>query len=149
MGISVNIKYKLSSIDIVKFEMNANDNTSLDISSDTLKFQYKIETLIKMSANVIGVKSSIRFTYNETTILEVSAIINYNVDSLQEVISVDKENHRLTSKADILPTFVATSYSTLRGIVHAKTTETPLSKYPIPMIEVQTLMNRNAICVED
>lgn len=149
MGTSANIKYKLSSIEIVKFEMNASDNTLLDISSDSLKFQYKIETLIKMSANIIGVKSSIRFTYNETTILEVSAIINYNIDSLQEVFSVDKENHKLTSKVDILPTFVATSYSTLRGIVYAKTAETPLSKYPIPMIEMKTLMNRNAICVED
>lgn len=149
MGTSANIKYKLSSIEIVKFEMNASDNTLLDISSDSLKFQYKIETLIKMSANIIGVKSSIRFTYNETTILEVSAITNYNIDSLQEVFSVDKENHKLTSKVDILPTFVATSYSTLRGIVYAKTAETPLSKYPIPMIEMQTLMNRNAICVED
>ena len=149
MGTSANIKYKLSSIEIVKFEMNASDNTLLDISSDSLKFQYKIETLIKMSANIIGVKSSIRFTYNETTILEVSAIINYNIDSLQEVFSVDKENHKLTSKVDILPTFVATSYSTLRGIVYAKTAETPLSKYPIPMIEMQTLMNRNAISVED
>lgn len=149
MGTSANIKYKLSSIEIVKFKMNASDNTLLDISSDSLKFQYKIETLIKISANIIGVKSSIRFTYNETTILEVSAIINYNIDSLQEVFSVDKENHKLTSKVDILPTFVATSYSTLRGIVYAKTAETPLSKYPIPMIEMQTLMNRNAICVED
>ena len=38
---------------------------------------------------------------------------------------------------------------TILGIVYAKTVGTPLAQYPIPMIEIPTLMNKNAISVED
>lgn len=149
METKTNIRYKIHSIAENCCILNIDKINVSDINEESLRFQYKIETLIKMSENIILVTPSIRFILGETTILEVSATISYDVQTLDEAFSVDKENHKINIKADILPLFVGASYSTLRGIVYSKTVGTPLAQYPIPMIEIPTLMNKNAISVED
>ena len=149
METRTNIRYKIHSIAENCCILNIDKINVSDINEESLRFQYKIETLIKMSENIILVTPSIRFILGDTTILEVSATISYDVQTLDEAFSVDKENHKINIKADILPSFVGASYSTLGGIVYAKTVGTPLAQYPIPMIEITTLMNKNAISVED
>ena len=123
-----NIRYKINSITEEHFTLNIDKINAFDINEESLRFQYKIETLIKMSENLILVTPSIRFILGETTILEVSATISYDVQTLDEAFSVDKENHKINIKADILPSFVGASYSTLRGIVYAKASGTPLAQ---------------------
>ena len=149
METKTNIRYKIHSIAENCCTLNIDKINVSDINEESLRFQYKIETLIKMSENIILVTPGIRFILGDTTILEVSATISYDVQTLDEAFSVDKENHKINIKADILPSFVGASYNTLRGIVYAKTAGTPLAQYPIPMIEIPTLMNKNAISVED
>ena len=149
METKTNIRYKIHSIAENCCILNIDKINVSDINEESLRFQYKIETLIKMSENIILVTPSIRFILGDTTILEVSATISYDVQTLDEAFSVDKENHKINIKADILPSSVGASYSTLRGIVFAKTVGTHLAQYPIPMIEIPTLMNKNAISVED
>ena len=144
-----NIKFRLASIEHEKLTLNIQDIDVAEFDDNQLKFQYKIETLIRMSKNTILVEPSIRYLYEEKILLEVSVILNFSIDNLSAVIVVDKENQTINTKADILPTFVSTAYSTLRGIVYARSSEVFLSKYPIPMIEVATLVQKNGITVED
>lgn len=149
METKANIKYRIRSISEKDFTLNIDQINVSALNEESLRFQYKIETLIKMSEDLVFVTPSIRFILGTTTILEASTTVCFDVQTLDNVFSVDKENHKINIKADILPSFVGASYSTLRGIVYAKTADTPLAQYPIPMIEIQTLMNKNAISVED
>lgn len=145
----VNIRFKLASIEQEKLTLNIQDIDVAKFDDNQLKFQYKIETLVQISKNTILVKPSIRYLYKETRLLELTVVLNFSIDNLSAVIEVDKENQTINTKADILPTFVSTAYSTLRGIVYARSSEIFLSKYPIPMIEVATLVQKNGITVED
>jgi hypothetical protein len=52
-------------------------------------------------------------------------------------------------KADIFPSLLGTAYNSLRGIIYVRTIGTPIAKYPIPMIEVKTLVEKNGISVVD
>lgn len=149
METKANIKYRIRSISEKDFTLNIDQINVSALNEESLRFQYKIETLIKMSEDLVFVTPGIRFILGTTTILEASTTVCFDVQTLDNVFSVDKENHKINIKADILPSFVGASYSTLRGIVYAKTADTPLAQYPIPMIEIQTLMNKNAISVED
>ena len=115
----------------------------------TLKFQYKMETLLKMNEDLILVKPSVRLLYNESPVLTASVIVSYSVQTLEDAFSIDRDNQQINIKADILPAFIGAAYSTLRGIVYVRTVDTPLATYPIPMIELQTLINKNAISVEE
>lgn len=145
----VNIRFKLASIEQEKLTLNIQDIDVAKFDDNQLKFQYKIETLVQISKNTILVKPSIRYLYEKTTLLELTVVLNFSIDNLSAVIEVDKENQTINTKADILPTFVSAAYSTLRGIVYARSSEIFLSKYPVPMIEVATLVQKNGITVED
>ena len=144
-----NIKYRIDSITQEEFSLNIEGVDLSKMNDNTLKFQYKMETLLKMNENIILVKPSARLLYDDSPVLTASVIVSYSVQTLEDAFSIDRDNQQINIKADILPSFVGASYSTLRGIVYAKTAGTPLAQYPIPMIEIPTLMNKNAISVED
>lgn len=144
-----NIKYRIDSINQEEFSLNIEGVDLSNMNDLTLKFQYKMETLLKMNEDLILVKPSVRLLYNESPVLTASVIVSYSVQTLDNAFSIDRDNQQINIKADILPYFIGAAYSTLRGIVYARTIDTPLATYPIPMIELQTLISKNAISVEE
>ena len=144
-----NIKYRIDSITQEEFSLNIEGVDLSKMNDNTLKFQYKMETLLKMNENIILVKPSARLLYDDSPVLTASVIVSYSVQTLEDAFSIDRDNQQINIKADILPAFIGAAYSTLRGIVYARTVDTPLATYPIPMIELQTLINKNAISVEE
>lgn len=144
-----NIKYRIDSINQEEFSLNIEGVDLSNMNDLTLKFQYKMETLLKMNEDLILVKPSVRLLYNESPVLTASVIVSYSVQTLDNAFSIDRDNQQINIKADILPSFIGAAYSTLRGIVYARTIDTPLATYPIPMIELRTLISKNAISVEE
>ena len=144
-----NIKYRIDSINQEEFSLNIEGVDLSNMNDLTLKFQYKMETLLKMNEDLILVKPSVRLLYNESPVLTASVIVSYSVQTLEDAFSIDRDNQQINIKTDILPSFIGAAYSTLRGIVYARTIDTPLATYPIPMIELQTLISKNAITVEE
>lgn len=144
-----NIKYRIDSINQEEFSLNIEGVDLSNMNDLTLKFQYKMETLLKMNEDLILVKPSVRLLYNDCPVLTASVIVSYSVQTLEDAFSIDRDNQQINIKADILPAFIGAAYSTLRGIVYVRTVDTPLATYPIPMIELQTLINKNAISVEE
>lgn len=144
-----NIKYRIDSINQEEFSLNIEGVDLSNMNDLTLKFQYKMETLLKMNEDLILVKPSVRLLYNDSPVLTASVIVSYSVQTLEGAFSIDRDNQQINIKADILPAFIGAAYSTLRGIVYVRTIDTPLATYPIPMIELQTLINKNAISVEE
>lgn len=146
---NLTIKYRIEDIEMAECSLKLGNINLSDMNIETLKFQYKIETHIEMNKNLIHIKPSIKFIFKGKKLLLLSIIVNYNVQKLTEVFSIDNENHNIDMKVNILPTFLAASYSTLRGVVYVKTLGTPLEKYPIPLINIDTLMDKNGITVEE
>ena len=144
-----NIKHRIDSINQEEFSLNIEGVDLSNMNDLTLKFQYKMETLLKMNEDLILVKPSVRLLYNESPVLTASVIVSYSVQTLDDAFSIDRDNQQINIKADILPSFIGAAYSTLRGIVYTRTIDTPLATYPIPMIELQTLISKNAISVEE
>lgn len=144
----VNVKFRLVSIDNEHYIPNLEGIELNSIPEERLKFQYKIDTVIQKSKGNICVIPSIRYSYEDRELLVASVVFTYSVLNLDNTIIVDKENQRINVKADIFPSLVGAAYSTLRGIVYARTSGTPLAKYPLPLIEVKTLVDKNGISVE-
>ncbi len=142
-----NIKFRLVSISNEKTTAIPEDSNLASISEESLQFQYKIGTIIKFAENTITVIPSIRYMFEGAVLFESSAEFNYSVLSLDAVMDVDKENKKLNMKVNIFPTLLGAAYSSLRGIVYARTLATSLEKYPIPMIDIDTLISKNGISV--
>ena len=142
-----NIKFRLVSISNEKTTEIPEDSNLASISEESLQFQYKIGTIIKFAENTITVIPSIRYMFEGAVLFESSAEFNYSVLSLDAVMDVDKENKKLNMKVNIFPSLLGAAYSSLRGIVYVRTLATLLEKYPIPMIDIDTLISRNGISV--
>lgn len=142
-----NIKFRLVSISNEKTITISGDVDLASISEESLQFQYKIGTIIKFAENTITVVPSIRYMFEGAVLFESSAEFNYSVLSLDTVMDVDKENKKLNMKVNIFPALLGAAYSSLRGIVYARTLTTPLEKYPLPMIDINTLLSKNGISV--
>lgn len=142
-----NIKFRLVSISNEKTSTIPGDVDLASISEESLQFQYKIGTIIKFAENTITVVPSIRYMFEGAVLFESSAEFNYSVLSLDTVMDVDKENKKLNMKVNIFPALLGAAYSSLRGIVYARTLTTPLEKYPLPMIDINTLLSKNGISV--
>lgn len=145
----VNVKFRLVSIDNERYAPNFEGVDFSSIPEEKLKFQYKIDTVIQMSKDTILVIPCIRYSYEGNELLVANAVFTYSVLNLDSAIAVDKENQKINVKADIFPSLVGAAYNTLRGIVYSRTSGTPLAKYPLPMIEVKTLVEKNGISVEE
>lgn len=144
-----NIKFRLVSISNEKTTTIPGDVDLASISEESLQFQYKIGTIIKFAENIITVVPSIRYMFEGAVLFESSAEFNYSVLSLDTVMDVDKENKKLNMKVNIFPALLGAAYSSLRGIVYARTLTTPLEKYPLPMIDINTLLSKNGISVTE
>ena len=144
-----NIKFRLVSISNEKTTTIPGDVNLASISEESLQFQYKIGTIIKFAENTITVVPSIRYMFEGAVLFESSAEFNYSVLSLDAVMDVDKENKKLNMKVNIFPALLGAAYSSLRGIVYARTLTTPLEKYPLPMIDINTLLSKNGISVTE
>ena len=142
-----NIKFRIVSISNEKTSTIPGDVDLASISEESLQFQYKIGTIIKFAENTITVVPSIRYMFEGAVLFESSAEFNYSVLSLDTVMDVDKENKKLNMKVNIFPALLGAAYSSLRGIVYARTLTTPLEKYPLPMIDINTLLSKNGISV--
>ena len=142
-----NIKFRLVSISNEKTTTIPGDVDLASISEESYQFQYKIGTIIKLAENTITVVPSIRYMFEGAVLFESSAEFNYSVLSLDTVMDVDKENKKLNMKVNIFPILLGAAYSSLRGIVYARTLTTPLEKYPLPMIDINTLLSKNGISV--
>ncbi|MGN0201399.1 MAG: hypothetical protein ACI399_00650 [Candidatus Cryptobacteroides sp.] len=144
-----NVRFRLVSIEDVqlKSDYDGFDFSSLD--ENKLKFQFKIETILRFSKELITVIPSIRYTYEKRVLLEADAVFNYAVQNMGAAITVDKENQQVNVKADLFPSLLGAAYNSLRGIVYANTGESGLRRYPLPLIEVRTLVEKNGISVEE
>ena len=144
-----NVKFRLVSIDNEKLVSNIDDFDLDSLADDKLRFQYKTDTVIKLSRNIIEVTPCARYSYEGRPLFQASVSFVFTADNLDSVVSVDKENRRVVVRADIFPSLVGAAYNSLRGIVFARMSSTGLAKYPLPLIDVQTLTRKNGISVED
>ena len=145
---NINIRFRLQAIENAKVNP-ADGIESMVFEEEKLLYQYKLDTMIKFTENVILVIPQIRYSYEGQIVLSASAEFVYSVPELQSAITVDKVNHQINVRADIFPSLIGTAYSTLRGIVYANSVGLAIGKFPLPMIEVQTLMEKNGITVVD
>jgi len=145
----VNIRFKLVSIENVQLKSSFDGFDFSSLDENSLKFQYKIDTVLKISEDIISVNPGIRYSYRDKELYVASAVFVFSIMNMDTAITVDKVNQQINVKADLFPSLLSAAYNTLRGIVFANTTDSDLRQYPLPMIDTKTLIDKNGISVED
>lgn len=143
------INIKICSVEETRVENNCGVKDLGGLSEDALVFQFKVNASINVVKKTITVFISIRFKFENEDLFQAGAKVVFEVSPLDEIVSHDKENNTVTFSYDIIPTLVNASYGTLRGIVYKETKNTPLERYPIPLMPMKVLVDKCIVAVEE
>lgn len=149
MNENVDVKFKLVSIYDEQYMPKSIEKDLSIIDGGALSFQYKIDTIIKMVENEILVIPHVRYAYKGEELFEANVTVKYSILNMDSAVSLDEEKNMVNFNADILPSLIGSAYSTLRGIVYVRTYGTSIGKFPLPMIEVKTLIEKMGLSVAD
>ena len=130
--------------------LNYLGNRSIDgLNEETLVFQFKLDTKLKLINRMVAIRTAIKYVFEGKDLLQVENTLAFEVDRLEEIVTKNEENGTLSFSVDILPTFISVAFGTLRGMVYKETKGTVLENYPIPLISMETLKEKNVIVVEE
>lgn len=131
----IRIQMKLLSVEEVRFVMlpdEINDN----LKSDDILLGFSNEVITDIDNDIITLVFGIQYESERKKVLESVCRISFNVNNLTQFIVNDGKNSMITH---IMPHLLNVVVGTMRGILVARTAGTILSKYPLPMINVEQL----------
>ena len=130
--------------------LNYLGNRSIDgLNEETLVFQFKLDTKLKLINHMVAIRTAIKYVFEGKDLLQVENTLEFEVDRFEEIVTKNEEDGTLSFSVDILPTFISVAFGTLRGMVYKETKGTVLENYPIPLISMETLKEKNVIVVEE
>ena len=119
------------------------------LNEDNLVYQFKNETAVNLSDDLVTINSGIRYVYNQNELFQVQVSVAYKVLGIKEFVEQDEEKNTITLAVDFLPTLIAAAVGVIRGILFKETKGTVLEKYPLPLLPINLLMEKNTITVEN
>lgn len=118
------------------------------LNEDNLVYQFKNETLLNLSDDLVTITSGMRYVYNQNELFQVGASVTFKVLNLKDFVAQDEEKSTITFAFNFLPTLISAAIGVLRGILYKETKGTELEKYPMPLLPVDLLMEKNVVTVE-
>lgn len=105
----------------------------LNIKPEMLKNTLNISLIVKYQSS----------PNEDDKILEIETSNIFEIIDMEGVI--EDKGDKIEDKAGITPTLVGIAISTIRGILVAKMTSTPLEDYPLPIVNPTELCNNLSI----
>jgi len=143
----VQISFKLNSIGNESTTFNIQNEDIKIISHENIRFQFKVNVELNLHDETITVIPFVRYKCKETEILKSEAQFSFDVPGLKGNTSYDRETGEIQQKADIIPALVSASFSSMRGIIYSSTKDSVLSYYPLPLVEMDALLQKIGISV--
>ncbi len=148
MNSEANIQFRLRSIEELSFSYAATLFSTLDITEHNLGVQYVSQSYIDVDTHSIKQKVGVKYHFQETELMQLEMLFNFRFEDLNSLVIIDRDNHQLEFKANLIPSLVNIAIGGLRGVLYEKTKATPLACYPLPLVDVQQLMKHNSYHIE-
>jgi len=143
----IQIRFKLDLISKEYIKVEIPQNIPIDLSSDDIRFQFKVDVVFNLREDTISVTPFVRYKLKDSDILNANASFEYKVPELKSITSFNKDTGEIKQKADIVPTLVSASFSSLRGIVYFATKGGPLERYPVPLVGISVLVQNLGVSI--
>ena len=108
-----------------------------NISPDSMKIGFSTQIQPDIDPDLFVLIFGTRYELDNEVVLESLYKFEFEVKELKQFI-IFNDNQSITVN-HIMPHFLSVAVGTMRGILVVKTAGTNLSKYPLPMIDVNQL----------
>ena len=109
----------------------------IDPNQLQISFMNNIRSL-NVENNFISIVFGAKYMYNNEELLQCVYAFDFNVRDLSKFV-VFGEGNNVTVNV-IMPFLLDTAFGTLRGLILAKTYGTPLYNFPLPMININQMI---------
>ena len=141
------ISFRLNSILDESTSIKITKDITNQLSLETLRFQFKVNVELDLHNDKVSVTPFVRYKCKETEILSSSATFIYDIPGLKNNTDYDKTSGEINQQADIIPTLVSASFSSMRGIIFYATKNNILNSYPLPLVGLDSLLHKLGISV--
>lgn len=132
------IEIALTGSNEIKFMLNIPNE---EINVNILKFGYINNVTPNLSHQTLTVDFGIQYAYKEEPVLECRYTFQYTYNSPDDVELVASTEKGLKINSDLMKTILNVSTGAIRGIMIARTAGTSLAKYPLPLLDLQVLLD--------
>lgn len=122
----------------LKFMLNI-PNEELD--ANILKFGYINNVIPNLSDKSMTVDFGVQYSYKDEPILECRYAFVFKYNDFDEGEMVSSADNGININDDLLKIIINVAAGSIRGIMIAKTAGTALAKYPLPILDLQSLID--------
>lgn len=133
---NVNIQMRLVSVNEISFMMYPS-KVGDDVNPETIQLRFSSQIQPNVENDRFTLVFGVHYELAEEAVLESVYEFLFEVKDLKKFI-VFSDNQNITVN-HIMPHFLSVAVGTMRGIMVVKTAGTNLSKYPLPMLDVNKL----------
>ncbi len=137
----------LLSIEETKVINNIGGKDLSNLSEKNLNIHFLIHSEVYKTNDEIHVSCAIKYTYDNQELFLAESKNKYHVEDLSDLVIKNDNDNTVGFKYDIIPTLINVSYGTLRGIVYKETKNSPLEKYPVPLIPLNILTEKSSLSI--
>ena len=133
---NVNIQMRLESVNEKDFRMTQsllND----DVNPDNIQIGFSNQISPDVKGDKISLTFGVRYVIKGEVALESIYEFNFAVKDLKQFVTFN--NDKSITVTHIMPHLLSVAIGTTRGILVVKTAGTLFAKYPLPIIDVNTL----------
>lgn len=141
------IKMRISQIIETKFSINEKISMMTDLNENHLKMQLGFNLSPDMSKNFFTVTIMMSYKYEVNGMDQ--DLVNLDVANVFEIQNIadyfEFKDNNFNDKAKLVPQMLNVAIGSTRGMLAAKVAGTILSKYPLPIIDVNTILSNSKL----
>ena len=132
----VNIQMRLASVSEVSFMMSPG-KVADNVNPEAIKIGFSVRIQPDVEKDILTLFFGTRYELEGEVVLESVYRFEFEVKNIRQFI-VFNDNQSITVN-HIMPHFLSVAVGTMRGILVVKTAGTNLSKYPLPVEDINQL----------
>lgn len=132
----VNIQMRLASVSEVSFMMSPG-KVADNVNPEAIKIGFSVRIQPDVEKDILTLFFGTRYELEGEVVLESVYRFEFEVKNIRQFI-VFNDNQSITVN-HIMPHFLSVAVGTMRGILVVKTAGTNLSKYPLPVVDINQL----------
>ena len=122
----------------IKFMLNT---PSEEIDANILKFGYINNVIPNLINKTLTVDFGVQYSYKDERILECRYAFQYNYNDSDNAGIITTTEDGLRINNDLMRIILNVATGAIRGIMIARTAGTSLAKFPLPLLDLQALMD--------
>lgn len=135
------IHVHLVSVSEVKFMLNLDESLLAKFQPNGPNIGFAHTISVNKEDSTITLIFGVQYAVDETPLLECRYAFTFNVKPMDDVVKIEKDKMKIKI---LMPHFISVAIGTMRGIIVVKTAGTFLAKYPLPMLDAQSVLSKIA-----